>query len=147
MKFRMVAVGRPALAYARSGIEEYLGRVRRYTEAEMVWVKEGANSAETSRRVLENCEGCRTVLLDETGRTLSTREWRAVLDEWENQGVRKVAVLVGGANGHAPEIKAAVSERWSLGRLTLQHELAMLVWMEQLYRLQTLGKGEPYHRD
>lgn len=147
MKWRMVAIGRPALAYARAGIDEYLARLRRYGEAEMVWIKEGATPAETSRRVLEQASGCRAVLLDETGAQLTTRAWRGVLDGFERDGVKRVAVLIGGADGHGAEVKAAVQERWALGRMTLQHELAMVVWLEQLYRLLTLGRGEPYHRD
>lgn len=147
MKWRMVAIGKPALAYARVGIEDYLGRIRRYTDVEMVWVKEGASVAETGRRVLEQAVGWRAVLLDETGRDMSTRELQGVLGKLERDGVKKIAVLIGGADGHAAEVKAAVAEKWALGKLTLQHELAMLVWLEQLYRQLTLGKGEPYHRD
>ena len=147
MKWCMVAVGKPALAYARAGVEDYLARIRRYTDAEMIWVKEGASVAETGRRVLEHTKGCRAVLLDETGQNMNTRELQAAISGLERDGVKKIAILIGGADGHAPEVKAAVRDRWALGKLTLQHELAMVVWLEQLYRQLTLGKGEPYHRD
>ena len=147
MKWRVVAVGKPALAYARAGIEEYLGRLKRFGEVEMVWVKEGASVAETARRVLDQTVGCRTYLLDETGEQLTTMAWRAVIDGLERDGVRKIAVLIGGADGHAPEVRACVTTRWALGRMTLQHELATVVWLEQLYRLCSLQRGEPYHRE
>ena len=147
MKWRVVAVGKPSLAYAKSGIEEYLGRLRHYADVEMVWIKEGAGEAETTRRVLEQTTGCRAVLLDETGRTFSTREWLGKVREIREAGTKKLAVLVGGADGHPPAVREAVAERWSLGRHTLQHELALLVWLEQLYRIHTLERGDPYHRD
>jgi 23S rRNA (pseudouridine1915-N3)-methyltransferase len=147
MKWRIITVGRPALAYAKAGVEEYLGRLRRYGEVEMVWVKEGASALETGRRVLEQAAGCRMVLLDETGVQMTTRQWLGVVDGMARDGVKRLAVLVGGADGHGAEVKAAVAERWALGRMTMQHELALVVWLEQLYRLMTLNRGEPYHRD
>jgi 23S rRNA (pseudouridine1915-N3)-methyltransferase len=147
MKWRVVVVGKPSLAYAKTGIEDYLNRLRHYAEVEMVWIKEGAGEAETTRRLLEQCEGCRAFLLDETGRSLSTREWHEQTQVLRNAGTKRVAVLIGGADGHPPGVRAAIPDRWSLGRHTLQHELALLVWLEQLYRIHTLDRGEPYHRD
>ena len=147
MKWRIISVGRPGLAYAKAGVEEYLGRLKKYGEVEMVWVKEGATTLETGRRVLEQAAGCRMVLLDETGAQMTTRQWLGAVDGMARDGVKRLAVLIGGADGHGAEVKAAVSERWALGRMTMQHELALVVWLEQLYRLMTLGRGEPYHRD
>lgn len=147
MKWRVVAVGKPSLAFAKIGIDEYLGRLRHYAEVEMVWIKEGAGEVETTRRVLEQIVGCRAVLLDETGRNASTRDWLGQIREIRDVGTKKLAVLIGGADGHPAAVRAAVPDRWSLGRHTLQHELALLVWLEQLYRIHTLERGEPYHRD
>jgi 23S rRNA (pseudouridine1915-N3)-methyltransferase len=62
------------------------------------------------------------------------------------EGVKRVAFLIGGADGHEPATRAAADAVWALGRLTLQHELALVVLLEQLYRIQTIKRGEPYHR-
>ena len=147
MKWRVIAVGRPALAFARAGVEEYASRLRPYGDTEMVWVKEGANPAETARRILGHAKDARPVLLDERGRLHTTRRLLAEVEGWEAAGVKRVAVIVGGADGHPAELRQAVADAWALGRLTLQHELALLVWMEQLYRLHTLRAGSSYHRD
>lgn len=146
MKWRVVAVGRPALRWAREGIDDYARRLRRHAEVELVWVKEGASPEATAQRVLAAAEGCHPVRLDEGGELLSTRDLLARAGEREAAGVKRLAVLVGGADGHPPSLRQAVPEAWALGRQTLQHELATLVWMEQLYRLETLRKGTPYHR-
>lgn len=147
MKWRVVAIGKPSLGYAKSGIEDYLGRLRHYADVEMVWLKEGSGENETARRMLEQCEGSRAFLLDETGRSLTTREWLGEMRQLREAGAKRVCVLIGGSDGHPKAVRDAITDRWSLGRHTLQHELALLVWLEQLYRLHTLDRGEPYHRD
>ena len=58
----------------------------------------------------------------------------------------QISFLLGGANGHGAALKARADERWSLSKLTLPHELARLVLLEQLYRAETLRAGHPYHR-
>ena len=62
-------------------------------------------------------------------------------------GCKKVAILIGGANGHSPELKEMVKESWSLSHMTLQHELALLVLVEQIYRAYSILRGDPYHRE
>jgi 23S rRNA (pseudouridine1915-N3)-methyltransferase len=63
------------------------------------------------------------------------------------RGVKNIALLIGGADGHADELKNAADWTWSLGKLTLQHELALVVLLEQIYRAFTIKAGQPYHRD
>jgi 23S rRNA (pseudouridine1915-N3)-methyltransferase len=67
---------------------------------------------------------------------------------WENQGATKgVALLVGGADGHTEMLRRNADWTWSLTPLTLQHELALVVVLEQLYRAYSIKSGSPYHRD
>jgi 23S rRNA (pseudouridine1915-N3)-methyltransferase len=60
--------------------------------------------------------------------------------------VKRVALLIGGADGHSPVLRGAADHVLSLSAFTLQHELALVVLLEQIYRVHTLLKGEPYHR-
>ena len=69
----------------------------------------------------------------------------ARLEHWRQQG-RDLAFLIGGPEGHAPEVIAAANESWSLGPLTLPHMLVRLVLAEQLYRAASLLANHPYHR-
>ena len=62
-------------------------------------------------------------------------------------GKRDIALLIGGADGHTAEVRQAADWVWSLSQLTLQHELALVVLLEQLYRAYTIKAGTPYHRD
>jgi 23S rRNA (pseudouridine1915-N3)-methyltransferase len=61
--------------------------------------------------------------------------------------VKSVALLIGGADGHGPELRSRADWVWSLGRLTFQHELALVLVVEQLYRAYAIKGGLPYHRD
>ncbi|GGM99066.1 ribosomal RNA large subunit methyltransferase H [Thermus composti] len=136
MRLRVVAVGRPRLAYARLGVEEYAGRVRRYAPLDLVFVRK-------EEELLPKAEGHRKVVLDERGKLLTTEELYRRLLSWEGE---RVAFLVGGAEGHLEGVREAADLLLSLSPLTLQHELALLVLMEQLYRVLTLRAGHPYHR-
>lgn len=145
MKWKIIVVGKPALAYARLGVEEYLKRLRRYGRVEVVVLKDG--SAEVvSKRYLDASAGCRRVVLDERGACLTTEEIRERVDGWEGAAVKGVAMLIGPADGHGDAVRAAADETWALGKATMQHELALVVLLEQLYRVHTMKRGEPYHR-
>ncbi len=147
MRLRIVVAGKPALAYARAGVEEYLKRISRGGGCEMVVVKAGGRD-EVSARLLERSEGCHRIALDERGEALATRQLAARLGELEMRGeIKCAAFLIGGAEGHNEEVRQASDLVLSLSALTLQHELALLVLLEQLYRVASLKGGSPYHRD
>jgi 23S rRNA (pseudouridine1915-N3)-methyltransferase len=87
------------------------------------------------------------LILDERGKAWSSRDLARWVEELEQSGRRDVAVILGGADGHTPEFRGEANILWSLSPLTLQHELALVVVLEQLYRAYTLRAGLPYHRD
>lgn len=147
MQLRIIAAGKPALAYAKAGIEEYLKRLRPHASHELLFVKAGS-SAEVSARLLERSAGCYRIALDERGERPDTRTFAAQLSALEMRGdVKCVAFLIGAADGHSPELRDQCDRVLSLSTLTLQHELALLVLLEQLYRVASLKAGSPYHRD
>lgn len=147
MQIRLIVAGKPALAYAKAGVEEYLKRLSRNCGHELVVIKAG-NREEVSTRLLERSQGCYRVALDERGECLTTRKFAEKLDALEMRGdVKTVAFLIGAADGHTPELRNACDLILTLSSFTLQHELALLVLMEQLYRVASLKSGSPYHRD
>jgi len=146
MKILLLTVGKPRLAYARAGVAEYLARLRRGPEAEWKQIKEGSRGVE-STRLWEASEGSFRILLDERGQLCGTRDLQLRWQKWEQSAVRQVAFLIGGADGHEESLRQKADWIWSLSPLTLQHELALVVLLEQLYRVQSLQRGEPYHRD
>ena len=147
MQIRLIVAGKPALAYAKAGVEEYLKRLSRTGGLELVVIKAGARD-EVSARLLERSQGCYRIALDERGECLTTRKFAEKLDALEMRGdVKTVAFLIGAADGHNPELREKCDLILTLSPFTLQHELALLVLMEQLYRVASLKSGSPYHRD
>ena len=146
MKWKFVVVRKPSLQYARLGIEEYLKRLQKYTAAELITVKNG-NQDEEGDRLLKGSEGSYRIVFDERGESLDTQQLTRKIDGLEmDGGCKLVSVLIGGADGHSQQVKEAADCIISLGKMTIQHELALLVAVEQIYRVYTIKRGEPYHR-
>jgi 23S rRNA (pseudouridine1915-N3)-methyltransferase len=147
MRIRIIVAGKPALAYAKAGVDDYLKRLSRFGNHELVTVKAGG-SDEVSARLLERSEGCYRIALDERGKSPTTREFAAILDSLAARGdIKTLAFLIGAADGHNDALRAAADYTLALSSFTLQHELALLVLLEQLYRAASLRSGSPYHRD
>jgi 23S rRNA (pseudouridine1915-N3)-methyltransferase len=85
------------------------------------------------------------IALDGNGKMYSSEQLAQRMEHWRGQG-RDLAFLIGGPEGHAPDVLAASHEQWSLGPLTLPHMLVRLVVAEQLYRAASLLANHPYHR-
>ena len=142
----IISVGKPKLSYAREGIAEYLPRLERYGKVFWKQVSEGSK-AEEGVRLLAASDSMFRVFMDERGKTCRSLELAQKLEQWDLQSVKDVAFLIGGANGHEDEVRKKASWVLSLSTMTLQHELALVFLMEQLYRAQTIRRGEPYHRE
>ena len=86
-----------------------------------------------------------TVLLDSRGKELTSEEFARFLQEHQNRNPQPLLFAVGGANGFSPTLHRSAYFVLSLGKMTLAHELARIVLLEQLYRAFTILKGHPYH--
>ena len=145
MKWLILTVGKPALAYAKSGRDEYLPRIAKFAPVETITVK-ATGPARESAELLDRSKGCLRVVLDERGKQLTSRGLADKFDQWRHSS-RNVAFIIGGANGHDRAMLDAADLQWSLGTLTLQHELALVVALEQIYRAHTILAAHPYHRE
>ncbi len=146
MRWHIFAIGKPRLEFARLGIDEYAARLKPFVPSEVHFVKAGGSTGE-SAALLEKSKGMFRVVLDERGEHATSRELAHKLGAWEMSGPRDFALIIGGADGHTDELRKGAGWQWSLSRLTLQHELALVVALEQLYRAYTIKAGMPYHRD
>lgn len=152
MKLHVIAVGklRPAL---RETCDDYLRRLGKFVPVAEREVREAGRAGspakqrdDEARFLLEALPpAATTVVLDQGGASWSSEDLAARLDEWRI-AARDVAFVIGGAAGFAPAVLAHSDLRWSLGPLTLPHELARVIVAEQLYRASTILRGEPYHR-
>jgi len=147
MRFRIIVAGKPALTFTKAAIADYLKRLGRHGTYEMIVVKAG-ESAAVSERLLQASEGCYRIALDERGTRPTTRELARDFESMELAGeVKTVALLIGAADGHTSELRKHCDMTLSLSSMTMQHELALVVLLEQLYRLASIKAGSPYHRD
>jgi len=155
MRIAIIAVGHKPPDWVRAGFEEYRKRLPKPYALELIEVPAAARGpgrdaaraiVEEGTRVLAALpKGARLVLLDERGKPWSSAELSAQMRTWSHDG-RDIALAVGGADGHAPDVAAKADQRWSLGPLTLPHMLVRLVVIEQIYRAWTMMTGHPYHR-
>lgn len=154
MRLRLIWIGKTRNEHLRALVGEYLKRLSRFARCEAVELRESAAADE--RACLEE-EGKRivgalasdalAVLLDVRGRTLwSSEELAAQIEEWQARSVKEVAFIVGGHLGVSEEVRERAQVRWSLSRLTLTHEMARVVLVEQLYRAYTIVRGLPYQK-
>ena len=146
MRLHILTIGKPRLGYAKAGIEEYAARLSARGGVEIEIVKAGTRERE-SEALLARSEGMFRVVLDESGQQITSRALAHHLGEWEMQRIKTIAFLIGGADGHTDELRRKADWRWALSTLTLQHELALVVLLEQLYRARCINAGTPYHRD
>ncbi len=142
MKLHIITVGKPKLAYARAGWEEYFGRLARYHQLRATHLSD--KRCGVKELLAAAGKACKVALaLD--GVQHSSPDLARFLDKRALEG-REACFLVGGPEGLPGEVVAACEHRWSLSRLTFPHDLAMVVLLEALYRASTIQKNHPYHK-
>ena len=143
MKIRILAIGKPKLRYAADGIAEFQKRLQRACKVEIEYLKD----KDESRQLLERSAGTYRIAMDERGDLLTTDKFVDRINALEQRGdVKTVSFLIGGSDGHSEELRQNSDALLALSPLTLQHELALVVLLEQIYRAYSIKRGEPYHR-
>ena len=144
MKLTIAWIGKTKNAAAQSLADDYLKRLKQYSEADGLSLKDEAamlklcgRQGRSSRRWL--------VLLDSRGKQLSSEELANFLRDHQERNTLPLVFAIGPADGFAEGVRAQADFVLSLGRMTLAHELARVVLLEQLYRAFTILKGHPYH--
>ncbi|QUL39478.1 23S rRNA (pseudouridine(1915)-N(3))-methyltransferase RlmH [Erythrobacter sp. JK5] len=119
--------------------------VDRY-EKRLTWPVRLTELPETGGKTPDPQTPCKTVLLDERGRTLTSEDFAALLERWRDDGVREARFVLGAADGHSPQERADADLLLAFGPATWPHLLARAMLMEQLYRATSILAGHPYHR-
>jgi 23S rRNA (pseudouridine1915-N3)-methyltransferase len=148
----VVAVGK-LRPYYRQAADDYLRRLKRYASVREAEVREASKAPTPGAQRIEEAarletrinEGSTVVALGREGTGWNSREVARQLERWV-LAARPLAMVIGGSEGLEPALLARAHARWSLGPLTLPHELARVVVFEQLYRAFTILRGEPYHK-
>ena len=137
MKVKVIAVGKisPILKEAQ---DYYL---RKLKNVEIVEVKKQRTKEEEGKKLLEKAKGY-IIVLDERGREMTSREFASFVQKHPF-----ITFLIGGADGLSEEVREKSNFLLSLSKMTLQHDVARIVLLEQLYRAEQIIKGTPYHRE
>lgn len=156
MKYTVVAVGKLKERFWKDACAEYVKRLGAYGKVDVREVADidpaKAGGVEQSR----NKEGeailaavpdrSRMILLAIDGKQRSSEDFSAHLDELMLRGNSDLTFVIGGSDGVSAEVRARADETFSFGPITLPHNLARVVLLEQLYRACKISHGEPYHK-
>lgn len=146
MKIKIAWIGKIKEPAYAALTEEYLKRISRYAEVGGVSLRD---EADLLARFGQNAKGtgtkCTIVLLDSRGKEFTSEQFAKFLGDYRDRNPLPLLFAIGGADGFSDEMRAAAQSVISLGKMTLAHELARTVLMEQVYRAFTILKGHPYH--
>ena len=152
MKLKLLSVAKGKTAWADEAAKDYLRRIKRYGpfEEERIKPSSGQGAArcrldEAGKVLRQIGPRDRLILLDERGKNLSSKEWAVLLEEARNAGVGNLVFCIGGPFGHDPSLRERADRCVCLSPLVLNHQVARVVVLEQLYRAWTILRGEPYH--
>ena len=143
MKIKVAWIGKTKEAAIQSLTDEYLKRISRYADVKGVALKDEAALLALARGD-RGKERHRLLLLDARGKQVSSEELAALL-EWEQVQSMPLLAAIGGSDGFTDAARRQAAVTLSLGKMTLPHELARVVALEQIYRAFTIINKHPYH--
>lgn len=140
MKVKLITIGKIKADHFFAAAADYAERLGHYMPFELIVAKD-------ERQALSKIQpGDYLVACDKGGEQKSSEDMAQFLDHHRNSATKYLAFFIGGAAGLGKPILERSNERLSLSKMTLPHELAQVVVLEQLYRACTILKGEPYHK-
>lgn len=152
MQLRLIAVGKVRERYIADAIADFRTRLRPYHRLEEIEVRAGDGGdperamraeGEAILKLVEPSD--RLWLLERTGESFSSEELAHRIERLPHEGVARLTVVIAGTFGASEDLLARADLRWSLSSLTLLHEWARALVMEQLYRAAKIARDEPYH--
>ena len=151
VKIKIAWIGKTKEPAIQALTEEYLQRISRYVEVESVALRDEAALMQISGRGTGSKFGSKAgakstlILMDSRGKECSSEQFAKFLGDYQDRNPLPLLFAIGGADGFCDAARAAAQQTISLGKMTLAHELARVVLLEQVYRAFTILKGHPYH--
>ena len=155
MECVLLCVGKTDRAELRQLIELYQNRLRHYTKFSLVIIDDIKNNKNLSEKQQKEAEGKalekqlkagdRIILLDENGKNFGSVAFAEWINKQQISGIKRLVFMIGGPYGFSAEIYAMAQQKISLSKMTFSHQMARLLFVEQLYRVHTILKNEPYH--
>jgi 23S rRNA (pseudouridine1915-N3)-methyltransferase len=152
VKIKIAWIGKTKEEAIQALTEEYLKRISRYAQVEGIAMRDeaallemcgrsGAKSSAKSKGFAKST----LMLMDSRGKEFSSEGFAKFLGDYQDRNPLPLVLAVGGTDGFSGETRSAAQQMISLGKMTLPHELARVVLLEQVYRAFTILKGHPYH--
>ena len=154
MKITIVAISKLGRAPEAGLVRDYLdratasGRALGLGPVELVELESRKpGKAAEGELLLEHLSDAHVICCDEHGKAHPSRAFAARVAKLRDDGVRKLVLVIGGADGLSPDVLAKANETLAFGVQTWPHALARVMLAEQVYRAVTILQGSPYHRD
>jgi 23S rRNA (pseudouridine1915-N3)-methyltransferase len=156
VKFTIIAVGKLKKGFWKEACADYFKRLQPYVSTNVIEIADVDPHTCADEAAARGKEGvailraipdrAHVVLLDIHGKELSSKGLSKHLDDLGLHGESHVVFVIGGSSGVSEEVYKRADERVSFGAITLPHNLARVVLLEQLYRAQKISHNEPYHK-
>ncbi len=145
MKLKIAWIGKTKESAITALTDEYLKRISRYAPVEGIALRDEADLLAKFGKAANTATKSTLMLLDSRGKEFTSEQFAKFLADYQERNPLPLVLAVGGADGFSPETRSAAQQSISLGKMTLPHELARVVLLEQVYRAFTILKGHPYH--
>jgi len=145
VKIKIAWIGKTKEPAIASLTDEYLKRISRYAQAEGLVVRDEAELLAKFGAAAKSGAKSTLVLMDSRGKEFSSEQFAKFLGDYQDRNPLPLVFAIGGADGFSVETRSAAQSVISLGKMTMTHELARAVLLEQVYRAFTILKGHPYH--
>jgi len=154
MKILLITIGDNEDKYLATGFELYAKRLQHYASFDTVIIssqknksnsKEAAMKLEAKEILKKITPSDLIILLDEKGKEYASVEFAKQIQKYLNMLGKRMVFIIGGPYGFDSAIKERANQTLSLSKMTFNHQMARLFFLEQLYRAMTILKGEPYH--
>lgn len=157
MKIELAVIGKTSIGYLKQGIDEYIKRLKHYVPFEIKYIDDIKNTKNISEDQQKRTEGAKilslldksdfVVLLDEHGKEYTSMQYSSYIQKRMLSGAKKVVFVIGGSYGFSQEVYDRANDKISFSKMTFNHEMIRLIFMEQLYRAYTIINHEPYHHE
>lgn len=154
MKYEIILLGKTKETFLNSGINEYLKRLKHYTDVQIKIIKtrklqgnDDLIKEKEGELILSNLQSATyPIALDSHGKSYSSVEFSEMISHLENLNKRHVTFIIGGPLGLSGRLLSSVKAKISFSKMTFTHDMIRLFLLEQLYRAYTIKAGEKYHK-
>jgi 23S rRNA (pseudouridine1915-N3)-methyltransferase len=157
MKITLLLTGKTADKHIAELIDLYANRIKKYSVFEIITLPDVKNTKnmpvqeqktkEATKIIQSFTDDDYIILLDENGKELRTVEFSGALEKMFFLPKKRIVFVIGGPWGFAKPVYDRADYKMSLSKMTFPHQLVRLLFLEQLYRVFTIVKGEPYHHE